>query len=186
MYPVLFDPARIRAVVVGRGRGAVRRLAGLEAAGVQKVTVFCPDPDEELIARAGERLVHRLPVAADLEGATLVLVAGLDDDAAEAIAVAARALGIPVNVEDRTSLCDFHLPATIRRGDLLLTASTGGRAPGLARAIGEHLGETFGPEWSQRLDSLAEARQTWRAEGADATEVSRRTQELIDREGWFG
>ncbi len=186
MYPVVFDPAHIRAVVVGRGQGAMRRLAGLEAAGIQDVTVFCPEPDEELSARAGERLIRRLPSGADLEGATLVLVAGLDDDTAEGVAVGARAVGIPVNVEDRTSLCDFHMPATIRRGDLLLTASTGGRAPGLARAIREHLGEKFGPQWAQRLDTLAKARQIWRTEGVEPTEVSRRTHELIDREDWFG
>ena len=186
MYPVVFDPAYIRAVVVGKGPGARRRLAGLEAAGVQEVMVFCPDPDEQLTAHAGERLIRRLPSGSDLEGATLVLVAGLDDDAAEGVAVDARAAGIPVNVEDRTSLCDFHMPATIRRGDLLLTASTGGRAPGLARAIREHLGVGFGPEWAERLDTLAKARQTWREDGADPTEVSRRTQELIDREDWFG
>ncbi len=186
MYPVLFDPARIRAVVVGRGRGAARRLAGLEAAGVQEITVFSPDPDRQLVARAGARLARRLPQARDLEGATLVLVAGLEDGVSEAIAGEARSAGVPVNVEDRTRLCDFHLPATLRRGDLLLTASTGGRAPGLARAIREHLGEKFGRQWGERLDALAEARQTWREEGAGPATVSRRTQEWIDREGWFG
>lgn len=185
MYPILFDSAHVRAVVVGRGRGAVRRIAGLEAAGVSDIRVFAPEPDAEIRTRAGARLVARLPGAEDLEGATMVLVAGLEDDAAEAIARAARGAGIAVNVEDRLPLCDFHLPATVRRGDLLLTASTGGRSPGLARALREHLGGTFGPEWAGRLDALAEARQAWRAEGADPPTVSRFTQEWIDREGWF-
>jgi precorrin-2 dehydrogenase/sirohydrochlorin ferrochelatase len=165
MYPILFDPAHVRAVVVGRGRGALRRIAGLEAAGVTDIRVFAPEPDAEIGAKAGARLVARLPGAEDLEGATLVLVAGLEDDTAEAVARAARGAGIAINVEDRLPLCDFHLPATVRRGDLLLTASTGGRSPGLAR--------------------VAEARQAWRAEGADPPTVSRFTQEWIDREGWF-
>jgi len=185
MYPVLFDPVRVRAVVVGRGRGAVRRIAGLEAAGVTDIRVFAPEPDEEISTKAGSRLVARLPGAEDLDGATLVLVAGLDDGAAQTIAEAARGLGIAVNVEDRTPLCDFHLPATLRRGDLLLTASTGGRSPGLARAVRDHLEGVFGPQWAGRLDALAEARQAWRGEGADPQAVARRTQEWIDREGWF-
>ena len=186
MYPILFDPSRVRAVVVGRGRGAVRRIAGLEAAGISDIRVFAPEPDEEIGAKAGARLVARLPGPEDLEGATLVLVAGLEDGAAEAIATAARGAGIAVNVEDRPPFCDFHLPAMLRRGDLLLTASTGGRSPGLARAVRDHLAGIFGPEWAARLESLAEARQGWRAEGADAPAVARRTQEWIDREGWFG
>jgi precorrin-2 dehydrogenase/sirohydrochlorin ferrochelatase len=186
MYPILFDPAHVRAVVVGRGPGAVRRISGLEAAGVSDIRVFASEPDNEIAAKAGARLIARLPGAEDLEGATLVLVAGLEDGAAEVIATAARDVGIAVNVEDRLPLCDFHLPATVRRGDLLLTASTGGRSPGLARALREHLEGAFGPEWAERLDALAEARQGWRAQGADFSTVSRRTQEWIDREGWFG
>lgn len=186
MYPVLFDPARVRAIVVGRGPGAARRIAGLEAAGVKEIKVFAPDADAVLGAKAGMRLVPGLPSKADLNGATLVLVAGLDDDVSEDIALAAREAGIPVNVEDRPPWCDFHLPATVRRGDLLLTVSTGGRSPGLARALREHLEGLFGAEWEERLEALAKARETWRSEGADPSEVSRRTQEWIDREGWFG
>ncbi len=63
-----------------------------------------------------------------------------------------------VNVEDVLPLCDFHVPAIVRQGDLLLTASTGGTAPGLARALREHLAESFGPEWRERLADLAQER----------------------------
>jgi precorrin-2 dehydrogenase/sirohydrochlorin ferrochelatase len=186
MYPVLFDPARVRAVVVGRGPAAVRRLKGLEAAGVSEIKVFATDADDEFAALASARLTLGLPKRADLEGATLILVAGIEDAKAQGIAETARALGVAVNVEDRIQWCDFHLPATVRRGDLLLTASTGGRSPGLARALRERLETLFGPEWEDRLESLAKAREGWRAEGQGPSEVSKRTQEWIDREGWFG
>lgn len=186
MYPVLFDPARVTAVVVGRGPGAHRRVEGLKAAGVTRIKVFAPDADAVLGAGAGMRLVPGLPGPDDLKGATLVLVAGLEDVEAETIAAAARKAGAAVNVEDRPQWCDFHLPATVRRGDLLLTASTGGRSPGLARALRAHLEGLFGQEWEERLESLAKARESWRAEGAGPSEVSKRTQEWIDREGWFG
>ena len=186
MYPVLFDPARVRAVVVGRGPAAVRRLKGLEAAGVADIKVFAADADDELAALAGAKLTPGLPVRGDFEGANLILVAGLEDALAGGIARTARELGVAINVEDRTQWCDFHLPATVRRGDLLLTASTGGRSPGLARALREHLEGQFGPEWEGRLDALAKARDGWRAEGHGPSEVSKRTQEWIDREGWFG
>ena len=186
MYPVLFDPARVRAVVVGRGPAAVRRLKGLEAAGVSDIKVFATEADDEFAALAGARLAPGLPERQDLEDANLILVAGLEDAQAEGIAETARALGVAINVEDRIQWCDFHFPATVRRGDLLLTASTGGRSPGLARALRQHLEGLFGPEWQGRLDALAEARKGWRAEGQDPSEVSQRTQEWIDREGWFG
>lgn len=186
MYPVLFDPARARAVVAGRGQAVLGRLAGLEDAGVTEFAVFSPGPDAELEARAGARLRRRLPGASDLQGATLVLVAGLEDGDATAIAEAARAAGVPVNVEDRPQLCDFHVPAIVRRGALLITASTGGRAPGLARRLGRELRDQFGPEWGDRVEALGAARDAWRAEGFDIQTLSRRTEEWIDRAGWFG
>lgn len=186
MYPVLFDPARTRAVVAGCGPSALRRLSGLEAGGITEIAVFSPEPDADLEDAAGGRLQRRLPGPSDLEGATLALVAGLDDETSADIAGTAREAGVPVNVEDRPQWCDFHVPATVRRGDLLLTASTGGRAPGLARRLGRHLREEFGPEWAERLESLGAEREKWRAEGADVPTVSRRTQEWIDGAGWFG
>jgi len=82
----------------------------------------------------------------------------------------AREQGILVNVEDVPELCDFHVPATIRRGDLLLTVSTGGKAPGLAKLIREWLEKKLGLEWSDRLHELAQARARWRGEGARAAE----------------
>ena len=67
----------------------------------------------------------------------------------------ARDAGVPVNVEDVPELCDFHVPATVRRGDLLLTISTGGRAPGLSRILREWLEDRFDEQWTARLDDLA-------------------------------
>ena len=60
----------------------------------------------------------------------LLFVAGLPEGEARHLAGRARALGVLVNVEDVLPLCDFHVPAMVRRGDLLLTASTGGAVPG--------------------------------------------------------
>ncbi len=59
------------------------------------------------------------------------------------LAQLARDAGVLVNVEDVPDLCDFHVPAAVRRGDLLLTVSTGGRAPGLSRILREWLETPF-------------------------------------------
>ena len=85
-------------------------------------------------------------------------MAGLDEGEARELARRAQAAGVLVNVEDRPSLCDFHVPAIVRRGDLVLTVSTGGRAPGLARLLREWLGRRFGPEWTGRLNDLGATR----------------------------
>ena len=101
------------------------------------------------------------------------------------LASRARALGVLVNVEDVLPLCDFHVPAIVRRGDLLLTASTGGQAPGLSRALRESLAEQFGPEWTARLRDLSKARARWRSEGMTMAEVSQMVRAHVEREGWL-
>ena len=87
------------------------------------------------------------PVLASIDPATGKAV-GVSVDLARELAARARRLKVLVNVEDVLPLCDFHVPAIVRRGELLLTASTGGQVPGLARRLREALAEQFGPEWT--------------------------------------
>jgi len=137
-----------------------------------------------LLAEAG---MSPVPVAPDgpLPKIGVLFVAGLDRPAAMALAAKARAGGILVNVEDVPELCDFHVPAIVRRGDLVLTASTGGQAPGLARRLREWLEGRFGPEWKLHMEEVSAARAGWRADGLPADEVSRRTRALVTEKGWL-
>ena len=185
MFPLALDVARLPVALAGNGPAAARRLAALDAAGATRVTVFSQTPDDPLAEAAGGRLVTRLPTAADLARARLLLVAGLDDEHAAALAALARAMGVLVNVEDRKAWCDFHLPSVIRRGDLVLTVSTNGRSPGLARRIRRRLEALFGAEWGERVDQVAARRGEWRAAGADMGEVARLTDELVARNRWL-
>jgi precorrin-2 dehydrogenase / sirohydrochlorin ferrochelatase len=94
----------------------------------------------------------------------------------------ARARGVLVNMVDDIPNCDFAVPAIVRRGDLLVTISTCGRSPALARRLREELGERFGPEWSAALDVLGEVRARTLSALPDIAERSRRWQEALDVE----
>lgn len=185
MIPVVFEPRRARVVLAGAGAALVNRLRWLRAGGATMIGVFSVDSSDELRSEAGAVLVERLPAAADLKGVALVFGAGLDEGDAADLARLARTAGVPVNIEDRIALSDFHVPAVVRRGDLLLTVSTAGKGPGLTVAIRERLEAQYGPEWGERLDALAEARTRWKADGADVAELRRRTRKWLDQQGWF-
>ncbi|MFQ5984027.1 MAG: bifunctional precorrin-2 dehydrogenase/sirohydrochlorin ferrochelatase [Alphaproteobacteria bacterium] len=185
MFPIVADVTRVRIAVVGNGGSAARRLAGLDAAGAGDVVVFADRPSASLSRAAGARLRRLLPKARDLEGVRLLLIAGIEDGAAARVAKTARALGILVNVEDRKAWCDFHVPSVIRRGDLVMTVSTNGRCPGLARRLRQYIEQLLGPEWGNRVDELASRRLEWRDKGTDMPAVKRLTDELIDRQGWL-
>jgi precorrin-2 dehydrogenase/sirohydrochlorin ferrochelatase len=73
----------------------------------------------------------------------------------------------------------------VRRGDLLLTVSTGGKSPGLAARIRRELARAFGPEWADRLNRIAARRATWRRERRPLDELARLTNRVIDAKGWL-
>jgi len=164
LLPIVLSDEFAAVGLAGSGEGQARRAALLAQAGIRPVPVALDGP---------------LPTI------RILFIADLDKPAAAALAARARAAGILVNAEDIPELCDFHVPAIVRRGDLVLTASTGGHAPGLARRLREWLESQFGPEWTSRLADLGATRAVWRASGLAPDEVSRRTRALVSERGWL-
>lgn len=167
MLPIVLDPNTVTVGLAGADDGLERRRALLAGAGIPAVAIAPDAPDEAL------------------KGLAVLFVAGLTEEQSRALAARARLHRALVNVEDMPALCDFHVPAAIRRGDLLLTVSTAGRAPGLARTLREWLTRLVGTEWGARLDQIAEARAGWRSAGHSPEEVSRRTRALVSEKGWL-
>jgi precorrin-2 dehydrogenase len=182
MVPVALDPAALAIAVAGQGPAAMRRFQALRAAGASDLKWFTDQPGELQAAGAAPALRPRLPDRSDLLGLRVLWIAGLPDDTATSLAVLARSERVLVNVEDRPELCDFHSVAEVRRGELLLTVSTGGASPALAARLRARLAAEFGPEWADRLALLREHRVAWRGQGRDAAAL---TDALLRTSGWL-
>jgi len=161
MLPIVLDPRALRVGVAGVGAPLAGRLELLTEAGVSPSAIF----------------EGFLPSAAGLAVLNILFVAGLDETTSRELAKAARRARVFVNVEDEPALCDFHVPAQVRRRDLLFTVSTGGRSPGLARVLREDIERRFGPEWEERA--------SWRSQGASSDEISRRTRDFLTAKEWL-
>jgi len=169
MFPIALDLKRISVLLVGQGPMLAKRITQLQEAGATRVTV----------------LDGRLPTLEEVVASGTVMACGLSDEDAKTLAAMAGKAGKLINVEDVVELCDYYFTATVRRGDLLISVSTCGASPTLAKRVRDIIGKTFGPEWAERLQRLAAARQTWRAEGKTMKQVVAQTDELISREGWL-
>ena len=126
-----------RCVVVGGGKVAARKIAALREAGACPV-VISPTLCESLRRRAERdeiQVIKREYRSRDLEGAWLVIVATDDQATNEAVWREAESLGCLVNVVDDPAHCNFHAPASVRRGALTISVSTGGNSPALARRL---------------------------------------------------
>lgn len=181
-YPLFLDLAGRRCLVVGGGPVAERRVAGLLAAGAL-VTVVAPTLTQELLALAATRTIWheaREYRAGDLEGFELALVAADGPGVSTEVLAEGRRAAVWVNAADEPERCDFILPAVVRRGDLTVAISTGGRSPALTRAIREELEAYFSEDYAALVELVAEVRaelrrrrrspdgETWRrALGAD-------------------
>jgi precorrin-2 dehydrogenase/sirohydrochlorin ferrochelatase len=170
MFPITLDLSLLTVMLVGEGDAATRRLGLLREAGATNVIHYTPD---------------RLPEEADFDQVSIVMIVDLEEYEAERLAEIAREKRILVNVEDNKAWCDFHFPSMVRRGSLLLTISTAGKSPALAKTIRKRLEALFGPEWGGRVDELEAKRIAWKAEGKDFKTVKRLLGDAIATSGWF-
>ena len=66
---------------------------------------------------------------------------------------------MPVNVVDQPELCTFCFPALIQRGDLTVSVSSGGKAPGVSTYFKNRVAEMLPPETAEILEEIALLRQ---------------------------
>ncbi len=160
-FPLNLDIRERVVTVVGGGAVARRKCRALLEAGA-RLTVIAPLLDPrlgELRDRGVIAHVNRGYVPGDLAGAFLVFAATDTPAVNRAVADEARSRGILVCVADDPARGNVTLPSVVRRGDLLIAISTGGKSPALARAIRERLEREFGPEYGEALEILGAVRE---------------------------
>lgn len=158
VFPAFHKVAGRCVLVAGGGSEAlakVRLLAETEA----EVRVVAPAVGPALRALAvagGGSVIERDFRAGDLAGVALAFAATGEEGADRAVAEAARAAGVPVNVVDRPELCDFYVPALVNRAPVAVAISSAGTGPVLARHIRARI-EAMLPRETGALARLAES-----------------------------
>ena len=152
-YPVYLD-LRVRpCVVIGGGHLAEEKARGLITAEAV-VTVISPvlTPGMNALVEEG-RLLHRPRgyQPGDLEGAFLAISCEQAPEVAEAIWQEALSRNVLINTLDDVPHCQFIAPSIVRRGDLTIAISTGGKAPVLAVRLRQWLESQLGDEYGRFL-----------------------------------
>jgi precorrin-2 dehydrogenase/sirohydrochlorin ferrochelatase len=152
-YPVHLDIKNRNCLVVGGGAVGTRKVNTLLACGA-RVTVVSPDPAQQLKKMAAEgsiTLKERAYRTVDLEDMFLVIGATDDEMLNRQISEEAEQIGILCNIADRPEACNFILPSVVQRGDLVITISTSGQSPALAKRLRRKLEAQFGEEYADFL-----------------------------------
>ena len=159
--PVMLKVEGRRAVVVGGGPTAARRVATLVECGA-RVVVIAPQINPT-ICQPQVEIVRREYRPDDLTGAFLVVVATDDPAVNDVIGRQAAAAGVLVNRADEPQEGDFTVMAQGRRGAVTVAVSTGRASAQAAAAIRDDLLAKLDESWVRLLSVTAEYRQRLRS-----------------------
>jgi precorrin-2 dehydrogenase/sirohydrochlorin ferrochelatase len=156
-YPVFLNLKNRKAVVVGGGRVAERKVNTLLKAGA-RVTVVSPVVTKTIdkLKRQG-RIAHikRVYRKSDIRDAFIVIAGTSSSRINSRVACDAPNL---INVIDMPSEGNFIAPSLVQRGPLTIAISTEGCSPAVSRAIRKELEKLYGPDFARYLKLLEKVR----------------------------
>lgn len=167
-YPIMLNLTGKRAVVIGGGAVATRKIETLLEANAE-ITVVSPEIHEKIIAAFENNLLtwkQKYFEPADLADAFLIIAA--TNQVAVNLQVYENTSNQQLlNIVDQPDLSNFIVPASFRRGKLTIAVSTSGAMPGLSRKIKQELATQYDEIYEDYLNFLEQSRQRVLKEIAD-------------------
>ncbi len=171
------------AVIIGGGAVALRKIRVLLATGARvKVVAMEIRSEIKVLEDSGMVVVRVGPfVATDLDNAFLVITATDDVMVNELVRGEAQKRKIMVAVADNPSAGDCTFPAVLRRGDLDIAVSTGGRCPTFAVDVRDCIAGYIGSEYGTMLELIAVEREKLLTNGSSSTYNTQVLRSLANR-----
>lgn len=148
-----------KVVIVGGGQVAAQKVSILRMTKANTIIVS-PELHESLIPLAEEGIFiwkKKVFEAKDVDDAILVFAA-TDNEEVNAFVQESCQHWQLVNRTDCQHDSDFITPATVRRGELVVTVSTSGASPALSRHLKKQLDEQFDDAFADYVEFLKQAR----------------------------
>ena len=177
-YPIFLELGGRRAVVIGAGSVAVRKVQSLLDAGA-RVVVVAEKIDEKIAVmfEAGNcKVIKARYDKCYLTGAAIAIASTNNNALNTQIYKDCQALEIICNVVDVPELCDFYVPAVVKRGHLQIAISTEGDSPAFSGHIRKKLEKVFTEKHGHFLTQLEALRKP----------IIEKIQNSADRKAIFG
>lgn len=183
-YAMMVDLKRRPCLVVGGGRVAERKAKSLIDSGAHvKLVSPTATPRIKEWAFAGTiDWINRTYREEDNDNQFLVIAATNNKNVNRQVHQAAILRKQWVNVADQPELCNFTVPATVRRGNLQIHISTNGACPAVTKKIRCELEEIYGGEYELYLDLMQEIRKIIQVKVTDDRLRYRLLKELVSEQ----
>ena len=179
-YPINLKIEDMNIIIIGGGKVAYRKCINFLAFN-KKVRVISKDFIDEF-----EDLKDCIDTIKDnydekyIKDAFVVVAATNNEDVNREIGLYCRENGKLVNVVDNANLSNFTVPSFVKRGDLLLSVSTGGKSPSLSSKIRKELEESYDESYEEYVSLLGEARENIIKNTEDIKERRNKLKELLN------
>jgi len=181
-YPIYLELSGRRVVVIGAGAVAARKAQSLTDAGARLVIVaeHINDMLTALCQGTNAKLIESKYSKDYLVGAVLAIAATNNSQLNKQIYKDCQELEILCNVVDEPELCDFFVPAVVKRGDLQIAIGTEGNCPAYAGHLRKKLEQTFTEKHGEFLAELEAFRKRIIKEVPDPTYRKTLLGQLVD------
>ncbi len=178
MFPIMVDLPNYKVVVAGGGKAALQKIKGLLRFDIH-VHVVSPafiDGIRQLAEQEKVTLYEKEVEYEDYQDAFLVIAATNSSPVNEYISK--TAMHLVVNAE-KPELGNSILPASVNRGKLVISISTGGASPTLAKQLRKQLEEQFDDSYEEYLNFLYESRMILKDSALQEEAKKKRLQEAV-------
>ena len=179
-YPINLKIDDMKIVIIGGGKVAYRKCMNFLAFN-KKVLVVSKEFVKEF-----EEIKEQVEIVKGaynekyIKDAFVVVAATNNKEVNREIGTYCRQHNKLVNVVDDKDLSNFTVPSFVKRGDLLLSVSTGGKSPSLSRKIRKDLEEMYDDSYEEYVKLLGQAREMIIENTSDIKERRKRLKELLD------
>ena len=179
-YPINLKIDDMKIVIIGGGKVAYRKCMNFLAFN-KKVLVVSKEFVKEF-----EEIKEQVEIVKGaynekyIKDAFVVVAATNNKEVNHQIGTYCRQHNKLVNVVDDKELSNFTVPSFVKRGDLLLSVSTGGKSPSLSRKIRKDLEEVYDDSYEEYVELLGQAREMIIENTSDIKERRKNLKELLD------
>ena len=174
LYPINLNIENMKIAIIGGGKVAYRKATNFLDFG-KKVTVVSKEFVDEFKMIENEiEIIHDGYDKKYIKDSFVVVAATNNKDINHKIGVYCNQNGKLVNVVDDKEL------SNVKRGELLLSISTGGNSPSLSAKIKRELEETYDESYGEYIELLGLARKKIIEENKDIKERRKKIKALID------
>ena len=159
-FPILLNLNKLPCLVIGGGNVAYRKVLSLKEFN-SEITVLAPKICKSLVDISKQnkiKIIKKSYKKEFLNDFQIVFCATDNNEINKSVREDCTKEGILLNVVDNPALCDFILPANIKRGDLTISVSSQGKAPFYTKEMKRILEEFISPIYTDVIELAGEFR----------------------------